>query len=1709
MKKKLRFKGFFKSILILAVLCFSQIGLGQVSITSLPFNKIDDFNTYNPSNSTNANSTLPNGWTFSASASVTYRGRTASPSLNQSGCYALGTSPDFSIGAYRSGSVIYTYAVNFTNNSGSAITSLTLSWDYEQWLFANTSGWNVTGTGQLASNVTLNSKDFIGSATGSVGAVTPVNSFTLTGLNIADGQSFGLSFQTTDASGGDNAISIDNFNISAAGAAPNSAPTASNVLISGTNEVGQTLTGSYTYNDTESNPQGTPIFKWYRADNAAGLNEMSIAGATSLSYALTIDDLNKFIRFSVVPVATEGTLTGAETFSGYTSAIGLGSSPNLTITGSLNEATLNNATVTLILANETFADAALDSSNFTLNNAPSGVSIASVNYIDPSSVSLILAYDNTDFDNNITDFNITISGVELTASNPLTSNNLNINAVVETLTVGVISSFGNQCVNLLSAEQSFTISGSNLKAGTITLAALSGFSYSETANGVYTSTLSFSNTAGTLTNKTIFVKFLPTAVQSYNGNIVVSSVGAPNVNRSVVGSGINTLPAITTPTSTSITDSSATLGGNITVVGCSSITERGIYYSLTSGFANGSGTKVSTFGTYSTGVFTIPVSGLSSNTVYYYKAFASSASGTVYTSQGTFATNVLPVNVPYFQDFEGATNDFVLDATGTNKWTIGTGTNNGGTKALYISNDNSSNAYTFNSIQNGTFASLQVDLSSIANATLSFDWRSNGEEFDGIVYDYGEVYVNAGSGDILVSNTNEFHNSSVFSNKQIDLSPFVGGVITVKFKWVNDNVAGNQPPFAVDNISILPYGLPVLSTATVNDITYNSAISGGTVTSDGGDLITARGIVYATTTNPTLSDNVINNGSDLGTFVSNLTGLNSNTTYYVRAFATNTNSTYYGNEESFTTPAIDAPVAISATSINDTSFIANWDAVSGADAYLLDVISGFENQTITETFSSIGGGTSSGYNDRTWIGTNGITWTAYNSRTDQVINSGNDAITLRDASNSYVESASIIGSLTSISFQIQQKFGGSGGSVALKILSGVGFSTSTTIGNYPFNTSIATINATISGITGPFKIVIENDGTTRPCIDNLTFDVSTVTYVAGFENFNVGNVLTHTVTGLETGTKYYYRVRAIDANSVSQNSNTIEVTTTGTVRWTGATNTNWSTASNWSNALVPDGTYDIEIPSGNPVLDTAYTVQTGSDLTISGTGTLTIAPTASLTVEGTTNFGGNLVTLQSDATGTATIGEVSGTLSNATNVTVERYIPAKRAWRLLTAPLKGTTNNTIADNWQGTTNEGLLLFSPATFQSQAMTGYATGGNAPNIYQYSAGWQIIPNLSTETIFGANATDTKAYQVFVTGAHGSSNIATGVQATTLRPSGELITGSVTHPLTANAYKLIANPYASPLNTEALVQANSGSKAWLLDPTVGFGAYVTYDGANWSITPSGNDVNIQSGQGFLVRSTGTFFEIQESHKTTGNSNTWFERNASSTADKIRVLLYKEINNEWQLADGILAVNSADGNTAVDNTDAGKVSNFNESMMFRNGISNLSIEYRALPQANEVQPIRLTGTSTASYELRLFTENYNNSSLVPMLEDTQTGTFTAIPTDGSIVSVPFTGVLSTGTNPDNRFKIVYQAALSNDMFNTLTVSVYPNPVNEGFLNINLLEAGKATYNLYNLVGQEVQNGILATQNSQVMLSSLQAGIYILSIDQAGKKYTTKVIVE
>lgn len=109
----------------------------------------------------------------------------------------------------------------------------------------------------------------------------------------------------------------------------------------------------------------------------------------------------------------------------------------------------------------------------------------------------------------------------------------------------------------------------------------------------------------------------------------------------------------------------------------------------------------------------------------------------------------------------------------------------------------------------------------------------------------------------------------------------------------------------------VPPTAPILTTTAVSAITDLTAISGGDITDNGGELVTARGICWNTTGNPTIADNTTSDGLGIGAFISELSALSEETTYYVRAYATNSIGTAYGNEEVFDTLATNPTVPVS------------------------------------------------------------------------------------------------------------------------------------------------------------------------------------------------------------------------------------------------------------------------------------------------------------------------------------------------------------------------------------------------------------------------------------------------------------------------------------------------------------------------------------------------------------------------------------------------------------------------------------------------------------------------------------------------------------------------------------------------------------------------------------------------------------------------------
>ena len=121
--------------------------------------------------------------------------------------------------------------------------------------------------------------------------------------------------------------------------------------------------------------------------------------------------------------------------------------------------------------------------------------------------------------------------------------------------------------------------------------------------------------------------------------------------------------------------------------------------------------------------------------------------------------------------------------------------------------------------------------------------------------------------------------------------------------------------------------LPRVTTTAASSVTLTGAITGGDVTSDGGSPVTGRGSAYGKVQNPTIADSTTSDGTGTGVFTSTLIGLTASTNYFVRAYATNSVGTIYGNEESFTTSA-PTPPQLTTTTVSSVTWIG---AMTGGD----------------------------------------------------------------------------------------------------------------------------------------------------------------------------------------------------------------------------------------------------------------------------------------------------------------------------------------------------------------------------------------------------------------------------------------------------------------------------------------------------------------------------------------------------------------------------------------------------------------------------------------------------------------------------------------------------------------------------------------------------------------------------------------------------------
>ncbi|QJX47367.1 T9SS type A sorting domain-containing protein [Hymenobacter taeanensis] len=174
---------------------------------------------------------------------------------------------------------------------------------------------------------------------------------------------------------------------------------------------------------------------------------------------------------------------------------------------------------------------------------------------------------------------------------------------------------------------------------------------------------------------------------------------------------------------------------------------------------------------------------------------------------------------------------------------------------------------------------------------------------------------------------------------EVRFTPTAAQVTQASIPVVNPGYLSQQ--VAVSGTGVAPVYPATLATKPVADLAPTSFSAGGTIADDGGSAVTARGVVWSKTPNPTLGLARTVDGAGTGEFSSTITDLLPGTTYYVRAYATNGTSTAYGDELTVTTVAVPlateptAPAALTASAVTATSVQLTLTGGASATKYLV------------------------------------------------------------------------------------------------------------------------------------------------------------------------------------------------------------------------------------------------------------------------------------------------------------------------------------------------------------------------------------------------------------------------------------------------------------------------------------------------------------------------------------------------------------------------------------------------------------------------------------------------------------------------------------------------------------------------------------------------------------------------------------------------------
>jgi len=1097
---------------------------------------------------------------------------------------------------------------------------------------------------------------------------------------------------------------------------------------------------------------------------------------------------------------------------------------------------------------------------------------------------------------------------------------------------------------------------------------------------------------------------------------------------------------VSTSSAGSITATTAIGNGSITDTGGANATVRGFCYG-TSHNPDITGSVTTENGSFGTGAFTANISGLSASTLYYVRAYATNSAGTAYGTEVSFTTTAsqqitFTVDMSTDMAFNPATdvvyisgNIFGWAQPGTNPAYQMTGPTNGSIYTIVATGLTPGDVqFKFFAGTNGTVgwgsgewtggANRDVTLGS-TDLNVACVWADQSSSLTvvtvpkqitftvdmstdvgfnpatDVVYITGNIFGWAQPGTIPADQMTGPTNGSIYTIVIKDVAP--GDVQFKFFAGTNGTVGWGSGEWSgganrditlstSDLIVACMWGIPAPVAGSANTVLNTSFVATWSAVNDASSYVidVATDIAF---NNILTSYNDMNVGNVLSYSV---TGLTAGTPYYyhVREVSTSVESANSNTITAITVPA--APTTIAASGISTTGFTANWSASNGATGYYLDV-------SIYWNFSSMLGG--------------------YNNT---------------DVGN--VTTLAMTGLADGTAYYYRVRAYNSGGTSAISNGTGV-----QTLNVAPVATAATSL--TISGFKANWNAPYAANGYYL----DVALDAGFTNFGSGgFSNTDVGNVTTYTVSGLTSGTTYYYRVRAYDLGGASANSNNISATTPATTTWS---NISWDLG--------------MPTPSSNAVITGTYTCDGTNpsiqckNLTISAGKSLIVNPGYSVTVNGDLSNSGTVL-LKSAGNATAPTGSLI-IFGNATgNITVQLWLSAN-TMHYVSAPV-------------------------ANVQATVFNG------APTVKSYASAASGTWNPTTGNYTGT-LTQGKGFSVTYT-------TPTTVTFTGVPKGGSFDFYSGILNNVGGVADIGGNPFPSAIDWNVLYALTTTKN---ICPTITY-RISNLQTANYCATTgaqtNGGQRYIPAMQGFSVRAMATSAAVlTATNAVKVNATTVAYMKNDEIVDNS--LKLKASGNNV-VGDETMILFRADATTGFDDLYDGEKTFVPENEfchLYSRSSEGLNLAINTLPETQSMDLFFRAGVS-GNYNIDLANMNLNNYSTV-VLEDLISGTFT------NISNGTYSFAYATGSEKPFRLHFgevnsaVNKIGAVTQVYSAGKFVYVTNPTTE-----------QVSVNIYDLNGKCVYNGRTGNGLQRIALNAI-TGMYLVKVSGNSKMTTTKVMIQ